>query len=104
MNQYRTRLILPDFKAMWPWDTRGAVDGFFETIESVGWTRRVGSHGFTGERPKAGVVWVYLEAEDLYELAMKVRELEDELNANFGSHVVTLERPVPVRKQFRIAG
>ena len=56
----------------------------------------------TRRRPTDGKVWIHLEADDLYELCGKVRDLETELNASFGTETIMLDRPTLTPRRYRV--
>lgn len=99
--QYRTRVSVPRFELLYPWDIQGAVDNFYDIIEAVAWHTVPGSRD-TVRRPRDGMIFVWFEADDLYALANAVRDLEDELNASFGTEHVMLDRPERVERKSRI--
>jgi len=105
MTQYRTDVWVPDFATLYPWDEAGARDNFYDIVEAVGWHTVVGGRqGLEGtrRRPTDGKVWIHLEADDLYELCGKVRDLETELNASFGTETIMLDRPTLTPRRYRV--
>lgn len=99
--QYRTRVPVPRFETLYPWDVDGARDNFYDIIEGVAWHTVPGSKNLV-RRPRDGVIFVWFEADDLYALAIAVRDLEDELNSSFGTEHIILERPKRVERKDRI--
>jgi hypothetical protein len=64
---------------------------FIEDLTGVGYVESVS--------PSKGTCVFEVEADDLYELAMTIRDLESDLSANYFDGFFEIPRPTKVRKR-----